>query len=110
MLRALILAPNHLTFAHNHCLIVNRIHTPISERSSVIPPPANIERLEMAGVSIHADQWPPGLTCVTAIRICTKASSSYIAGSWTFAPATENAFRLECTRETLNLHVHMRER
>ena len=110
MLRALILAPNHLTFAHNHCLIVNRIHMPISERSSVIPLPANIERLEMAGVSIHTDQWPPGLTCVTAIRICTTSSSTYIAGAWTFATAVENAFRLECTRETLNLHVHMRER
>ena len=107
-IRALLLNPSDQTFAEDHRLIVNRVLIPTPRRDTMMPSPNTITRLELSGVSTYTDQWPPGLTCISCVRICTANASYYISGAWKFSMSPLNPFLLPCTGEVLNLHIHVR--
>ena len=105
LIRHLLLRPSPEAFGPGHRLIVNREMIDAAQRSSVFPLPINILRMECSGVDSYTRQWPPGITCLASIRICTYDASHYVAGAWKFTLNALNPTHLECTEELIGLHL-----
>ena len=105
LIRHLLLRPSPEAFGPGHRLIVNREMIDAAQRSSVFPLPVNILRMECSGVDSYTRQWPPGITCLASIRICTYDASHYVAGAWKFTLNALNPTHLECTEEVIGLHL-----
>ena len=108
-IRLLLLHPTPQTFGPGHRLIVNRVLVATSDRPSIIPAPVNILRMECSGADTHTNQWPPGITCIACVRICTYEATHFISGAWKFTMNANNPFLLECTEEVLGLQLHLRD-
>ena len=105
LIRHLLLRPSPEAFGPGHRLIVNRVMVDAADRTSVFPLPINILRMECSGVDTHTRQWPPGITCMASIRICTYDASHYVAGAWKFTLNALNPAHLECTEELIGLQL-----